>query len=137
MNGDVYKRQGLTSLEKQLGENLFASADDKAEISAYLRDFYKELAFTRQDTMKLLSLIHILSSVFFCLALEIPADYKKSRIGVIMAKEIYKDVYKRQHQCRHIRHEYKVALSIYQRTHQNKMKRCPPIASPYMATPHT
>lgn len=43
----------LTSLEKQLGENLFASADDKAEISAYLRDFYKELAFTRQDTMKL------------------------------------------------------------------------------------
>ena len=44
---------GLTSLEKQLGENLFASADDKAEISTYLRDFYKELAFTRQDTMKL------------------------------------------------------------------------------------
>ena len=44
---------GLTSLEKQLGENLFASADDKAEISAYLRDFYKELAFTRQDTMKI------------------------------------------------------------------------------------
>ena len=44
---------GLTSLEKQLGENLFASADDKAEISAYLRDFYKELAFTRRDTMKL------------------------------------------------------------------------------------
>ena len=44
---------GLTSLEKQLGENLFASVDDKAEISAYLRDFYKELAFTRQDTMKL------------------------------------------------------------------------------------
>lgn len=44
---------GLTSLEKQLGENLFASADDKAEISAYLCDFYKELAFTRQDTMKL------------------------------------------------------------------------------------
>ena len=44
---------GLGSLERQLGENLFASADDKAEISAYLRDFYKELAFTRQDTMKL------------------------------------------------------------------------------------
>lgn len=44
---------GLNSLERQLGENLFASADDKAEISAYLRDFYKELAFTRQDTMKL------------------------------------------------------------------------------------
>ena len=44
---------GLSSLERQLGENLFASADDKAEISAYLRDFYKELAFTRQDTLKL------------------------------------------------------------------------------------
>lgn len=44
---------GLSSLERQLGENPFASADDKAEISAYLRDFYKELAFTRQDTMKL------------------------------------------------------------------------------------
>lgn len=44
---------GLTSLERQLGENLFVSLDDKAEISAYLRDFYTELAFTRQDTMKL------------------------------------------------------------------------------------
>ena len=44
---------GLTSLERQLDENLFVSSDDKAEISAYLRDFYKELAFTRQDTMKL------------------------------------------------------------------------------------
>ena len=44
---------GLTSLERRLGENLFVSSDDKAEISAYLRDFYKELAFTRQDTMKL------------------------------------------------------------------------------------
>ena len=44
---------GLTSLERHLGENLFVSSDDKTEISAYLRDFYKELAFTRQDTMKL------------------------------------------------------------------------------------
>ena len=44
---------GLTSLERQMGENLFVSSDDKAEISTYLRDFYKELAFTRQDTMKL------------------------------------------------------------------------------------
>ena len=44
---------GLTSLERQLGENLFVSSDDKAKISAYLREFYKELAFTRQDTMKL------------------------------------------------------------------------------------
>ena len=44
---------GLTSLERRLGENLFVSSDDKTEISAYLRNFYKELAFTRQDTMKL------------------------------------------------------------------------------------
>ncbi len=44
---------GLTSLERQLGDNLFVSSDDKAEVSAYLRDFYRELAFTRQDTMKL------------------------------------------------------------------------------------
>ena len=44
---------GLTSLARHLGENLFVSSDDKTEISAYLRDFYKELAFTRQDTMKL------------------------------------------------------------------------------------
>ena len=52
--GEIEKlSDGLSSLEKQLGENIFASADDKAEISAYLRDFYKELAFTRQDTMKL------------------------------------------------------------------------------------
>lgn len=52
--GEIEKlSDGLSSLERQLGENLFASADDKAEISAFLRDFYKELAFTRQDTMKL------------------------------------------------------------------------------------
>ena len=52
--GEIEKlSDGLSSLERQLGENLFASADDKAEISAYLRDFYKELAFTRQDTKKL------------------------------------------------------------------------------------
>ncbi len=44
---------GLTSLERQLGDNLFVSSEDKAEVNAYLRDFYKELAFTRQDTMKL------------------------------------------------------------------------------------
>ena len=43
----------LTSLERQLGDNLFVPSDDKTEISAYLRDFYRELAFTRQDTMKL------------------------------------------------------------------------------------
>ncbi len=44
---------GLSSLEHQIGDNLFVSIDDKAEITTYLRDFYKELAFTRQDTMKL------------------------------------------------------------------------------------
>ena len=50
---------GLTSLERQLSDNLFVSADDKTEISAYLRDFYKELAFTRQDTMKLYEKIQV------------------------------------------------------------------------------
>ena len=44
---------GLTSLVRQLGDNLFVSSDDNAEVSACLRDFYRELAFTRQDTMKL------------------------------------------------------------------------------------
>lgn len=44
---------GLTSLERQLADNLFVSTEDKTEVSAYLRSFYKELAFTRQDTMKL------------------------------------------------------------------------------------
>ena len=43
----------LSSLEHQIGDNLFVSAEDKAEVATYLRDFYKELAFTRQDTMKL------------------------------------------------------------------------------------
>ena len=43
----------LSSLEHQIANNLFVSSEDKAEVTAYLRDFYKELAFTRQDTMKL------------------------------------------------------------------------------------
>ena len=43
----------LTSLERQLGDNIFVSSDDKTELSSYLRDFYRELAFTRQDTLKL------------------------------------------------------------------------------------
>lgn len=52
--GEIEKlSDGLTSLERQLAGNLFVSADDKAEVSAYLRGFYRELAFTRQDTMKL------------------------------------------------------------------------------------
>ena len=52
--GEIEKlSDGLSLLERRLGENLFVSSDDKNEVSAYLRDFYKELAFTRQDTMKL------------------------------------------------------------------------------------
>ena len=43
----------LTSQERQLDDNLFVSSDDKTELSSYLRNFYRELAFTRQDTMKL------------------------------------------------------------------------------------
>ena len=38
---------------KTTSDCLFVSSDDKTELSAYLRDFYRELAFTRQDTMKL------------------------------------------------------------------------------------
>ena len=34
-------------------DDVFLASDDKTELSAYLRDFYRELAFTRQDTMKL------------------------------------------------------------------------------------
>ena len=52
--GEIEKlSDGLSLLERRLGDNLFVSSDDKTEISAYLRDFYRELAFTRQDTMKL------------------------------------------------------------------------------------
>ena len=52
--GEIEKlSDDLSLLERRLGENLFVSSDDKNEVSAYLRDFYKELAFTRQDTMKL------------------------------------------------------------------------------------
>ena len=52
--GEIEKlSDALTSLERQLGDNLFVSSDDKTELSSYLRDFYRELAFTRQDTMKL------------------------------------------------------------------------------------
>ena len=52
--GEIEKlSDSLSLLERRLGENLFVSSDDKNEVSAYLRDFYKELAFTRQDTMKL------------------------------------------------------------------------------------
>ena len=36
-------------LERQLGASLFVSADDRAEVTAFLRSFYQELAFTRQD----------------------------------------------------------------------------------------
>lgn len=52
--GEIEKlSDDLSLLERRLGENLFVSLEDKNEVSAYLRDFYKELAFTRQDTMKL------------------------------------------------------------------------------------
>lgn len=43
----------ISSLEKQLADNLFVSADDKSEVALYLRAFYRELAFTRQDAAKL------------------------------------------------------------------------------------
>lgn len=43
----------LGLLERQLGENLFVSADDKAVVTAYLRNFYRQIAFARQDMGKL------------------------------------------------------------------------------------
>lgn len=43
----------LSTLEADIADNLFVSADDKTEVSNYLRDFYRELAFTRQDAAKL------------------------------------------------------------------------------------
>lgn len=43
----------LQSLEKSINENIFVSDDDKTYVSDYLKDFYKQIAFTRQDTGKL------------------------------------------------------------------------------------
>lgn len=43
----------LGILEREMRGNLFVSSDDKTEINSYLREFYKEIAFTRQDTLRL------------------------------------------------------------------------------------
>lgn len=43
----------IGNLEKQLNDNLFVSDEDKKETAGYLREFYRELAFTRQDAAKL------------------------------------------------------------------------------------
>lgn len=43
----------VQTLEKAIADNLFVSASDKKVVKDYLAGFYKELAFTRQDTSKL------------------------------------------------------------------------------------
>lgn len=44
----------LKDLQKNIESNLFVNDDDRKEIKTYLSDFYKEIAFTRQDLEKLL-----------------------------------------------------------------------------------
>ncbi len=43
----------LRELQKNIENNIFVSEEDKECIRQYLKDFFKEIAFTRQDTMKL------------------------------------------------------------------------------------
>ncbi|MBF1528010.1 MAG: ATPase, partial [Prevotella salivae] len=41
------------AIERSLSDSLFISEDDRREIKHYLTDFYKEIAFTRQDLAKI------------------------------------------------------------------------------------
>lgn len=43
----------LRAKEAEINDSLFSSQHDKDEVRAYLSDFYKEIAFTRQDIAKL------------------------------------------------------------------------------------
>lgn len=43
----------LQAIVKRIDDNLFVAKDDKVYVSGYLSDFYKQLAFTRQDIGKL------------------------------------------------------------------------------------
>jgi len=43
----------IRMLQTKLQENIFTTADDKNQTGQYLKDFFKEIAFTRQDIMKL------------------------------------------------------------------------------------
>lgn len=46
----------LEGIVKRINDNLFVAKDDKIYLSGYLSDFYKQLAFTRQDIGKLYDL---------------------------------------------------------------------------------
>ena len=43
----------VAAIERSLSDSLFISEDDRREIKHYLADFYKEIAFTRQDLAKI------------------------------------------------------------------------------------
>ena len=43
----------VAAVERSLSDSLFISEDDRREIKHYLADFYKEIAFTRQDLAKI------------------------------------------------------------------------------------
>lgn len=43
----------LKRMEKGIQENIFLSEDDKRRVAEYVREIYQNVAFTRQDTLKL------------------------------------------------------------------------------------
>ena len=43
----------LRSLEKRISENIFVFEEDKQRVAEYVREIYKNIALTRQDTLKL------------------------------------------------------------------------------------
>lgn len=43
----------LKRMEKGIQENIFVSEDDKRRVAEYVREIYQNVAFTRQDTLKL------------------------------------------------------------------------------------
>lgn len=43
----------LNDTQKELEDNMFINDEDRREIKLYLADFYKEIAFTRQDIAKI------------------------------------------------------------------------------------
>lgn len=45
----------LNDFDYRLKQSLFIFADDRVELDAYLKEFYRQLAFARQDTMKISS----------------------------------------------------------------------------------
>ncbi len=43
----------LKKMEEHVNNNVFIAADDKQKVTVYVREIYREVAFTRQDTQKL------------------------------------------------------------------------------------